>query len=114
MMTFEEYQRAARSTADYPQQGNNIQYPVLGLTGEAGEVADKIKKLWRNKGQATPDKYSTEDRRAVAKELGDVLWYVSASASELGYTLEQIAIGNIDKLLDRQARGVIKSEGDNR
>lgn len=112
--TLNAYQQKARSTASYPGQGNNIQYPALGLAGEAGEVADKIKKLWRNKGQATPVEYSIDDRRAVAKELGDALWYIAACASELGYTLEQIATLNNEKLADRAARGTIKSEGDDR
>jgi NTP pyrophosphatase (non-canonical NTP hydrolase) len=81
-------------------------YECLGLAGETGELVDKIKKSWRNQ---TP-----LDREAAARELGDVLWYVTAIAVELGYTLEEVAVMNIAKLADRQARGVIKSEGDNR
>lgn len=81
-------------------------YPALGLCGEAGEFADKIKKTWRN---GTP-----LDKRAALLELGDVLWYLSACARDLGSSLEEVAAMNVAKLLDRRARGVLKSEGDNR
>lgn len=84
-------------------------YPVyyaLGLAGEAGELADKIKKAWRNQKPL--------DNIAVLRELGDVLWYLTAIAVHLGSSLEEVAAMNIDKLADRAARGVIKSEGDDR
>ena len=75
MLTFDEYQQAARTTAQYPDMGKNFYYPTLGLAGEAGEVAEKIKKLMRDdKGALTPER-----REALKKELGDVLWYVAAS-----------------------------------
>ena len=109
-MTFEEYQKLSRKTASYPKIGENFVYPVLGLTGEAGEVAEKIKKLFRNKEGVLSDDYKLE----IAKELGDVLWYLSQIATELNLSLEQVAQLNIEKLFDRETRGVIKSEGDNR
>jgi NTP pyrophosphatase (non-canonical NTP hydrolase) len=89
-------------------------YPALGLAGEAGETVDKIKKLWRNKGKTEGDQLESDERQELIKEIGDVLWYLAALATELGYPLEAVAMLNIQKLQDRQARGVIKSEGDNR
>ncbi len=111
-MTFNEYQEVQRSTASYGSP--NLLYPALGLGGEAGEVLEKIKKNWRNLGVAFPSQYTNEMKEALAKELGDVLWYVSAIAGELEIDLDDVAQANINKLLDRRARGVIKSEGDNR
>lgn len=113
-IAFHSYQEAAWGTASYPDKGENLIYPSLGLTGEAGEAADKVKKYWRNFG-FTKGKELTQDQRAeLVKEIGDVLWYIAAIASELGYSLEHVAEMNIAKLKDRQTRGVIKSEGDNR
>ena len=109
-MTFEEYQKQSRKTAQYPKIGENFVYPVLGLTGEAGEVAEKIKKLFRNRNGDLSLEYKLE----IAKELGDVLWYLSQIATELDLSLEEVAQLNLEKLFDRQKRGVIKSEGDNR
>ncbi|KKR46952.1 MAG: hypothetical protein UU22_C0011G0008 [Parcubacteria group bacterium GW2011_GWA2_40_8] len=109
-MTFEEYQKESRKTAEYPDKDNNYIYPVLGLTGEAGEVAEKIKKVIRNdKGIMSEDK-----KIEIAKELGDVLWYIAQLATELGLKLEDIAKMNLEKLKSRRERGVIASEGDNR
>lgn len=113
-MTFNEYQVAARDTASYPDKGYNLIYPALGLAGESGEVVDKIKKMWRNRGITAGDSVNAEEHIALVKELGDVMWYVAALASELRVSMEYIAETNITKLRDRQARGVIKSEGDNR
>jgi NTP pyrophosphatase (non-canonical NTP hydrolase) len=109
-----EYQIEARKTGDYPQMGGNLIYPALGLSGEAGETVDKIKKLWRNKGITRGTVLDAADRTALIKELGDVLWYTAAIASELGTTLSFVAAENIRKLHDRANRGVIKSEGDDR
>jgi len=81
-------------------------YPTLGLSGEAGEVANKVKKVMRGDSGA--------DFSCVPDELGDVLWYLAAIATDLGVTLEEIANKNIEKLYDRRARGVIKGSGDNR
>lgn len=108
--TFDEYQREARKTAQYPSIGHNIIYPTLGLTGEAGEVSDKVKKLFRDRNGELNAPY----RRDIAKELGDVFWYLSALADEIGYTMGEIAAMNISKLADRQQRGKLGGDGDNR
>ena len=109
-MDFNEYQKWARTTAQYPDAGKNLIYPILGLCGESGEIAEKIKKIIRNDGGVmSPDK-----RTELSKELGDVLWYVATIASELNVTLDDIARLNKEKLESRKARDVIKSAGDNR
>ena len=104
------YQAAARETAAYPDVGNNLIYPTLGLTGEAGEVADKVKKVLRDRGGV----FDPETREAIKLELGDVLWYVSQLSSELGYDLEEVASTNLAKLSSRAARGRIAGSGDQR
>ena len=109
-MTFETYQEESRKTALYPDVGNNIIYPSLGLCGEAGEVAEKIKKVLRDKKGDVDD----ETRLAIQGEIGDVLWYASQLASELGLSLEDIAHHNLEKLFSRKSRGVLKGDGDNR
>jgi NTP pyrophosphatase (non-canonical NTP hydrolase) len=103
-MTFDDYQSAARKTAIYPEQ-HKVVYPALGLTGEAGEVAEKVKK-WIRDGVLDPD--------AVKKELGDVLWYLAALAGDLNLSLSDVAEANVRKLESRQARGVLGGSGDNR
>jgi NTP pyrophosphatase (non-canonical NTP hydrolase) len=109
-MNFDEYQREARTTAQYPDMGKNVYYPTLGLAGEAGEVAEKIKKLMRDDhGLLTPDR-----RAALKKELGDVLWYVAALCAELDLSMNEVAELNIAKLRDRKDRGAIQGDGDNR
>lgn len=114
--TLEEYEKYALETAVYPCKGNNILYPALKLAGEAGEFADKVGKYWRNEGTdyPFPGNYSSDQRRELIKELGDVLWYITACAHELSVDLSFVANTNIDKLRDRRKRGVIKSVGDNR
>lgn len=109
-MTFEEYQKQSRKTAKYPNSGNNFVYPALGLAGETGEVAEKIKKVIRDKNGVMDEPTKTE----VAKELGDVLWYLTQIASELGLSLEDIASENIKKLFSRLERGKLGGSGDNR
>jgi NTP pyrophosphatase (non-canonical NTP hydrolase) len=109
-MLISEYQELSRRTATYPGAGDNIVYPTLGLAGEAGEVAEKVKKLLRDDGGVM----SAERREALAGELGDVLWYVAQVATEAGLDLEEIAQGNLDKLLSRQQRGVLSGSGDAR
>lgn len=110
MLTFDEYQKAAQTTAQYPDAGRNVYYPTLGLAGEAGEVAEKIKKLMRdNNGVLTPER-----RDALRKELGDVLWYVAALCSELGLSMGDVAAHNVEKLRDRKERGALHGDGDNR
>jgi NTP pyrophosphatase (non-canonical NTP hydrolase) len=109
-MRISEYQELSRRTATYPGAGDNIVYPTLGLAGEAGEVAEKVKKLLRDDDGVLSD----ERRGALAGELGDVLWYVAQVATEAGLDLEEIAQGNLDKLLSRQRRGVLSGSGDSR
>jgi NTP pyrophosphatase (non-canonical NTP hydrolase) len=99
---------------DLINRGGNLVYTSMGLAGESGEFLDKVKKLWRNKGEMDASSLSPEERKAFALEAGDALWYVAACAKELGFTLEEIAEMNIAKLRDRRARNVVKSEGDNR
>jgi NTP pyrophosphatase (non-canonical NTP hydrolase) len=100
--------------AQYPGKDDAFVYPALGLTGEAGEVADKVKKQIRNLGVHTPSAMSAEDKADLAKELGDVLWYVAQLATELGVDLDDIANNNLTKLQDRMDRNVIASTGDAR
>lgn len=109
-MNFEEYQKKSRLTARYPNADENYIYPTLGLAGEAGEVAEKIKKVIRDK----EGKIDDETREAIKKELGDVLWYISQLATELKIPLEQVATGNLAKLYDRMERGKLNGDGDNR
>lgn len=108
LMTFNTYQKKANVTAKYPKQIGLI-YTALGLNGEAGEIAEKIKKHLRDKIEL--DKTYKEE---LAKELGDVLWYLSAMAGEIGYKLDEIADMNIKKLFSRFKRGKISGSGDNR
>jgi len=109
-MDLNAYQQAAGRTALYPDRGQNPLYPTLGLCGEAGEVADKVKKVLRDDGGV----FSTERRQAIALELGDVLWYVAQLAHELGVSLEEIASANLAKLADRADRNVLGGSGDRR
>ena len=109
-MELNDYQRESRKTALYPDVGSNAIYPTLGLVGEAGEVADKIKKILRDKKGI----FDRESKDAIKFELGDVLWYISQLSSELGYELEDVANTNLEKLNSRKIRGKIQGEGDNR
>lgn len=109
-MTPNEYQTAALKTAIYPNQGNNLIYPVLGICGETGEVAEKVKKLIRD-GDGT---LTDPDREKIALEVSDVCWYLAVLSYELDYTLEEIMQMNLDKLASRAERGVIAGSGDNR
>lgn len=108
-MDLSEYQRLSRRTAEYPRDAW-LAYPALGLAGEAGEVAEHAKKAIRDDGGTVSD----ERKIAMAKELGDVLWYVAQLATELGLDLDAIAQQNLDKLLSRQQRGVLSGSGDDR
>ena len=109
-MEMNSYQSAARKTAAYPDVGSNPIYPTLGLTGEAGEVADKVKKVIRDREGV----FDTDTREAIKLELGDVLWYVAQLSSELGYDLNAVAEANLQKLSSRAARGRIGGSGDQR
>jgi len=109
-MTLNEYQMEAAKTAIYPNKGNNLTYPILGLAGEAGEICDKFKKVLRDS-----DGVLTEETRiALILECGDAMWYVAALAGELGTTLDYIATENLNKLKSRQERGKLQGSGDDR
>ena len=108
-LTFDEYQDDALLTAIYPNH-IKLMYPALGLCGEAGEVAEKIKKLYRD----TDGEVTQEFKNSLCKELGDVLWYVSALSKDVGLSLNEVAFGNLAKLADRQSRGKLKGDGDER
>ena len=113
-MTFYEYEEAAMNYAIYD---NELVYPVLGLVSEAGEVASKVKKLMRDKEVEIDDPaidVNWEEKKAIAHELGDVLWYVTAAAADIGYDLDEIAQLNIEKLASRKRRGRLKGSGDYR
>ena len=103
-MTFDEYQREAARTAQYPLIGHGVIYPTLGLTNEAGEVAGKVKKIFRDKG----GQISPADREALKYELGDVLWYLAQIATELDLSLQDVAEANLEKLFSRLERGAIR------
>lgn len=108
-LTLNEYQRMALETAVYPEEFRVI-YPALGMNGEAGEVADKVKKIIRDKNCVATE----EDKIELAKECGDVLWYIATLANDLGYSLEDIGRMNYEKLKSRQERNKIGGNGDNR
>ncbi len=109
-MTLNEYQTTAKTTAVYTSADQQLVCTVLGLNGEAGEVAEKIKKVIRDKNSVIDD----GDRREIQKELGDVLWYLAVLADTLGLDLESVAALNLEKLKSRFQRGTIHGQGDNR
>ena len=106
----DRYQEEAWETAIYPNKGDNLYYPALGLAGEAGEVCNKIKKIMRDQ-EGSP---TQAQKQEIAKELGDVLWYLATLATELDSHLGCIAGGNLEKLADRKKRDVLGGSGDNR
>lgn len=108
-MQLNEYQKEAMKNKIYGY-GSAIIYPALGLGNEAGEVQGKIKKVLRDNGGV----FDSENKGKIADELGDVLWYLTATADDIGYTLEEIALMNIKKLTSRRERGVISGSGDDR
>lgn len=110
-MKLNDYQTEASKTADY--EGLNVDPIVflgLALSGETGEITEKIKKALRNDGGV----FTTDTKNSIMHELGDVLWYVSQMSKHLGFSLEEVANYNLKKLESRYERGVIKSEGDER
>lgn len=109
-MTFEEYQKSSRRFVIYPNPGSNISYPTLGLANEAGEVAGKVKKVFRD-GNGIPN---NEEKEKIAAEIGDVLWYCAQLATEIETSLDDIASHNIDKLSSRLSRGMLGGSGDTR
>lgn len=115
-----EYQQRALETAVYPKEFKTI-YPALGMNGEAGEVADKVKKILRGDEGIIMKRMDTNEicvsdgkREEIALEVGDVLWYCATLAHDLGYTLQEIAEMNYVKLKSREERGKIGGSGDNR
>jgi NTP pyrophosphatase (non-canonical NTP hydrolase) len=106
-MDLRTYQRFAEEYMMYPRR-IAYEYPALGLVGEAGEVANKVKKLARDH----LDPASIKDD--IKSELGDVLWYVAAVATEFDIDLDEVGRANLIKLADRKARNVIRGSGDNR
>ena len=99
-----DYQRAAAKTAIYKQE-HAVIYPALGLAAEAGEVANKVKKIMRD---------GTFNREAIADEVGDCLWYIAAICRDLNVDLSMVADNNLKKLHSRQQRGTLSGSGDNR
>lgn len=119
-LSFEEYQKRAADTARYPkvfvQQEDgtlletNFIYPSLGLGGEAGEILEKVKKIVRDQHGAV----TNENRAAIAKEVGDELWYLASICKEFGLDMGEVAQGNLDKLAARASKGTLSGSGDNR
>lgn len=107
---FNAYQRESRKTWSLIHTDHAIVYPTLGLTNEAGEVAGKVKKIFRDKG----GQISEQDREALKQELGDVLWYLTQICTELDITLQEVAEANIEKLFSRLERNQIRGDGDHR
>jgi len=101
---FEYYQNAASDTAIYKAE-HRVIYPALGLAAEAGEVANKVKKILRD------NKF---DREGIADEIGDCLWYIAALCRDLNVDMGEVAKNNLDKLQDRKKRGTLKGNGDKR
>lgn len=109
-MNFDDYEDAILQFAQYPTIGSNLTYPVLGLNGEAGEVAEKLKKLLRDKNGVI----SETDKNEIAKELGDVLWYLTMCCYELDLNLKDVAMINVRKIESRHMRNKVDGSGDNR
>lgn len=107
---FTVYQQESRKTWQRVYTDHPIVYPTLGLLNEAGELAGKVKKLFRDKG----GQISEQDREALKGELGDVLWYLAQICTELDLSLDEVASYNLQKLFSRLERGKIGGEGDNR
>lgn len=111
-MDFNDYQKFATSTAVYPDQGTvrGLEYVVLGLCGEAGSVANQVKKIFRDDG----GELTSERRAAILRQLGDTLWYISQTCTELLQDFEGLAKGNVEKLYGRQVKGTLHGDGDAR
>ncbi len=111
-MEFDEYQKVARTTAIYPRTSSetSLIYVTLGLAGEAGEIAEKMKKVIRDHG----GKIDAETTSLLKDEIGDLIWYASQFALELGLSFDDIAQRNLEKLASRRERGIISGSGDRR
>jgi NTP pyrophosphatase (non-canonical NTP hydrolase) len=103
------YQQVAKTTAIYPRE-QAIIYPTLGLTGEAGEVANKVKKIIRDGSDSKDEKLVSE----IKSEIGDCLWYIAVLADDFNIKLSDIASTNLEKLEKRKEKGTIHGSGDNR
>jgi NTP pyrophosphatase (non-canonical NTP hydrolase) len=110
-VTFDDYQKQALTTVlSTGDEFKDLLHWVLGLNGEAGEVAEKLKKIIRDKN----GEISEADKQELAKELGDVLWYLAVFAHDLGVSFDEVAATNIQKLADRKQRNMLGGSGDNR
>jgi NTP pyrophosphatase (non-canonical NTP hydrolase) len=110
-MNFDDYQKQALTTSKLTgDELKDIMHWVLGITGESGEIAEKVKKIIRDKN----GEFNAQDKTEIAKEIGDVLWYLATLAHQLGVSFDYIAKQNLDKLRSRKERGVIGGSGDNR
>ncbi len=109
-MTFAEYQKASEKTAIYPNSINHVAHWTLGVTGEAGEIANKVFKVFREKNGQIDE----ATKKELGKEIGDTLWYLTQLTTALNLSLETIAEDNIAKLQSRQQRGTLTGDGDNR
>jgi len=108
-MNVKEYQEIIQKTAIYPKE-IGVMYCTLGLTGEAGEVAEKVKKLYRDNAGVVTEEF----KNSLKKEIGDVLWYCTALSSELGLTLEEVMEANYEKLTKRRETNTLHGNGDDR
>ncbi len=113
-MEFSEYQKKSRKTALYPNLGDNLPYLALGISDEAGEVAGKVKKFIHNHNFTSISELSEEQKKDLAKEVGDVLWFAAQIATEIGIDFGEVAEMNIDKLYSRLDRDKIGGSGDDR
>ena len=107
--SFNTYSKRALATSICPE-GMDILYPLIGLTGETGEVAEKIKKVYRDKAGY----FDPITRWEILKELGDCLWYINKMVVDLGFTLEEAAMVNLEKCYKRREEGTLHGNGDNR
>ena len=107
---FDRYQQESRKTWNVIPMNHSIVYPTMGMVNEAGEVAGKVKKIFRDHG----GEITEADRQALKKELGDVLWYRAQICTELDLSLQEVAEANIVKLFSRLERGQIRGDGDER
>ncbi len=107
---FDTYQQESRKTWHVIPMNHSIVYPTMGMVNEAGEVAGKVKKIFRDRG----GEISEADRQALKKELGDVLWYLAQICTELDLSLQEVAEANLVKLFSRLERGQIRGDGDER
>lgn len=113
-MEFNTYQHKTKETAVYPNQGDALPWLGLAITEEAGEVAGKLKKLIRDEEFTTVSELSPAHKEAFVKELGDLLWYMTQFATELGVDFATVAEKNLEKTQSRYERGTLSGSGDNR